>query len=58
MKMYDDYNSKLDESCEVFENPFIPCEECGELCRDFDLEDGVCADCAETGLNKEVKENE
>lgn len=52
MKMFDDYNSKLDESCEVFDNPFVRCEECGVLCKEFDLEDGVCADCAESVLNE------
>lgn len=44
-KMYDDYNF-MDPYCGVFDNPFVKCEKCGAVCKEFDLENGVCADCA------------
>lgn len=44
--MYDDYNYRLNPYCYVFDNPFVYCERCGAACKEFDLEDGICSDCA------------
>jgi hypothetical protein len=43
--MYDDYNYILNPDCCVFNDPFVRCEQCGAVCKEFDLENGVCAYC-------------
>ena len=43
--MYDDYNYRLNPNCCVFDNPFVKCEKCGAVCKEFDLENGICCDC-------------
>lgn len=51
--MHDDYNYRMNPYCCVYDDPFVKCEQCGAVCKEFDLENGVCADCVEESEGKD-----